>query len=160
MILDVKYEPTSAITRVLEAYDYEQTRQHRAWYRDMFQHEADRVAQAQIRLTSFTDPYVGYLVIGDDSYSVRQRSPYKSSFDYDTLTDRRVFNEFMEQIAIATATAHVRGTVSKSPGQFKHVIKLLLAGERNRRRWSDVSSLNVSLLVLDAWLCYCPAEAP
>lgn len=35
---------------------------------------------------------------------------------------------------------HVRGTVSKSPGQFKHVIKVLLAGDRNRRRWSNVST--------------------
>ena len=37
-------------------------------------------------------------------------------------------------------TQHVRGTVTKSPGQFKHVIKLLLAGDRNRRRWSEVSN--------------------
>lgn len=29
-------------------------------------------------------------------------------------------------------------TVAKSPGQFKHVIKLLLAGDRDRRRWSDL----------------------
>ena len=41
---------------------------------------------------------------------------------------------------MATATAHTRGTVAKSPGQFKHVIKVLLGGERNRRRWSDLIS--------------------
>ena len=39
---------------------------------------------------------------------------------------------------MATATAHTRGTVAKSPGQFKHVIKVLLGGERNRRRWSNL----------------------
>ena len=45
---------------------------------------------------------------------------------------------------MATVTAHTRGTVAKSPGQFKHVIKVLLAGERNRRRWSDLIS-NIAL---------------
>lgn len=134
VILDVKFEPVSAVSHVLDEVDPET----QAWYGDLFRNEADRAAQAQKRLTSYTDPYVGYLVIDGNSYNVRQRSPYKSSFDYGTLTNHRAFNEFMEQIAVATATAHVRGTVAKSPGQFKHVIKLLLAGDRNRRRWSDL----------------------
>lgn len=132
VILDVKYEPISAVSRTLD----EDTS---AWYVDMFQSEADRVAQAQVALTSYTDPYVGYIYIDGDSYNVRQRSPYKDSFDIDGIKDHRAFDEYIEQIAIATATAHVRGTVSKSPGQFKHSIKLLLAGDRNRSRWSNVS---------------------
>ena len=137
VILDVKFEPVSAVSRILE--DKPDTQ---AWYGHMFINESDRAAQAQKRLTSYTDPYVGYLVIDGDSYIVRQRSPYKNDFDYDTLTNHRAYNEFMEQIAVATATAHVRGSVAKSPGQFKHVIKLLLAGDRNRSRWSKVSTLN------------------
>jgi len=75
-------------------------------------------------------------IIDGKSYNVRERSPYKTSFDLETLTDPREFNEFIEQVAIATATAHVRGTVSKSPGQFKHVIKILLAGGHSRSRWA------------------------
>jgi len=134
VILDVKYEPKSAVSRILDA-EFPETK---AWYDLMFRNEADRAAQAQRALTSYTDPFVGYLVIDDDSYIVRQRSPYKSSFDLDTLTNHRAFEEFVEQIAIVTATAHVRGSVAKSPGQFKHVIKLLLAGDRNRKRWSDL----------------------
>mmetsp|Transcript_16008 Transcript_16008/g.33844 ORF Transcript_16008/g.33844 Transcript_16008/m.33844 type:complete len:724 (-) Transcript_16008:231-2402(-) len=137
VILDVKFEPVSAVTTVLKEVDPDT----KAWYDARFRHEADRTAQAQKKLTSYTDPYVGYMDLDGDpstSYNVRQRSPYKSSFDLDTLTNHREFNEFMEQIAVDTATAHVRGTVAKSPGQFKHVIKLLLAGERNRRRWSDL----------------------
>ena len=43
-------------------------------------------------------------------------------------------------LSLSCHTQHVRGTVTKSPGQFKHVIKLLLAGDRNRRRWSEVSN--------------------
>ncbi|KAL3791501.1 hypothetical protein HJC23_011532 [Cyclotella cryptica] len=131
VILDIKYEPISAVSRVLD----ENTR---AWYAHMFRNEADRTAQAQRRLTSFTDPYVGWIEIDGNPYYVRQRSPWKSSFALDELKNHNAFVEFMEQIAIATATSHVRGTVSKSPGQFKHVIKVLLAGDRNRRRWSNL----------------------
>ena len=134
VILDVKYEPKGAVTRTLEESDPESL----AWYQHMFQNEADRTSEAQVALTSYTDPYVGWLEIDGESYNVRQRSPYKSSFDYDVLTNHRAFNEFMEQIAVATATAHVRGSVAKSPGQFKHVIKLLLAGDHKRRRWSEL----------------------
>ena len=65
----------------------------------------DRAAQGQRRLTSYTDPYVGFLVIDDRPFIVRERSPYKESFDVGTLKNQRVFNEFIEQIAIATATA-------------------------------------------------------
>ena len=101
VILDVKYEPVSAVSRILDEVDPVT----QAWYQDMFRNEADRTVEAQRRLTSYTDPYVGYLVIDGNSYNVRQRSPYKSSFDLGTLTNQREFNEFMEQIAIATATA-------------------------------------------------------
>eukprot|EP00573_Skeletonema_grethae_P001277 CAMPEP_0201687234 /NCGR_PEP_ID=MMETSP0578-20130828/1383_1 /ASSEMBLY_ACC=CAM_ASM_000663 /TAXON_ID=267565 /ORGANISM="Skeletonema grethea, Strain CCMP 1804" /LENGTH=696 /DNA_ID=CAMNT_0048171375 /DNA_START=120 /DNA_END=2210 /DNA_ORIENTATION=- len=131
VILDVKYEPTSAVSRILD----EDTS---AWYAAKFQSEADRVAQAQVALTSYTDPYVGYIYIDGDSYNVRQRSAYKNSIDIDSIKDHRAFDEYIEQIAIATATAHVRGSVSKSPGQFKHSIKSLLAGDRNRSRWSKL----------------------
>ena len=133
VILDVKYEPKSAVSRTLDEVT-------RSWYNAMFQSEADRVAQAQVALTSYTDPYVGYIYIDGDSYNVRQRSPYKDSFDIVSIKDHRVFDEYVEQIAISTATAHVRGTVAKSPGQFKHNIKRLLAGDRNRSRWSSVSA--------------------
>lgn len=133
IILDVKFEPTSAVTRSLNEEDS-------LWYDELFRNEADRTVRAQRMLTSYTDPYLGYIVLDGRPFGVRERSPYKNSFDLSTLKDHRVFNEFVEQIAVATATAHTRGTVSKSPGQFKHVIKVLLAGERNRRRWSDLIS--------------------
>ncbi|KAL7522792.1 hypothetical protein ACHAWX_007496 [Stephanocyclus meneghinianus] len=133
VILDIKYEPISAVSRILD----ENTR---AWYAHMFFNEADRTAKAQRRLTSFTDPYVGWIEIDGNPYYIRQRSPWKSSFALDELKNHNAFVEFIDQIAIATATSHVRGTVSKSPGQFKHVIKVLLAGDRNRRRWSNVST--------------------
>lgn len=140
MILDIKYQPNSAVMQTLDE-------DNKSWYNHMFQNEADRTAIAQRHLTSFTDPFVGWIEIDGNPYYVRQRSPWKASFEMSDLTDPNSFVEFIEQIAIATATSHVRGSVSKSPGQFKHVIKVLLAGDRNRRRWSNVSDLEMLITV-------------
>jgi uncharacterized protein (DUF2252 family) len=104
VILDVKYEPMSAVSRITDEVDFFDP-DVKSWYKYMFRNEADRAAQAQRRLTSYTDPFVGYLNIDGDSYIVRQRSPYKSSFDVSTLTYPRAFSEFVEQIAMETATA-------------------------------------------------------
>jgi hypothetical protein len=70
-------------------------------------------------------------------FSVRQRSPWKDGFDLDDLTDHKDFTEFMSQVAIATATSHVRGTVGKTPGQFKNVIKALMDKKWQRDAWGD-----------------------
>lgn len=137
VILDVKFEPKSAPSRIL-------THDQAAWYDELFHNEADRVKKGQHRLTSYTDPYIGYIEIDGNPYNVRQRSPYKASFDMDQLTDFREFIEFIEQISVATATAHSRGTVAESPGQFKHVITLLLGGGRDRSRWSQLVA-NIAL---------------
>lgn len=101
VILDVKLEPESAVSRILDEVDPP----IKAWYGDIFQSEADRAAQAQRRLTSYTDPFVGFVHIDGSDFIVRQRSPYKSTFDLGKLTDPLAFTEFMEQIATATATA-------------------------------------------------------
>ena len=133
VVLDVKFQPHSAVSRVL-------TPDQTAWYKVMFPNEAARVVEAQRRLTSFTDPYTGWVLLKDDQgtpqpFSVRQRSPWKDSPDLWKLTDPRDFREFMAQIAAATATSHVRGTVAKRPGDFKHVIRALLGHETERREW-------------------------
>ena len=114
VILDVKFEPISAVSRILDKDDPET----KAWYDQMFRNEADRAAAAQRALTSYTDPFVGYMVIDGDSYIVRQRSPYKSSLDLGTLTNHRTFTEFVEQIAVVTATAHVRGVSFACESRF------------------------------------------
>ena len=104
VILDVKFEPVSSVSRIINDIDYPD-RDVKAWYKYMFRNDADRASQAQQRLTSYTDPFVGYLDIDGETYIVRQRSPYKSSFNIDTLKHSRAFSEFTEQVAIETATA-------------------------------------------------------
>jgi uncharacterized protein (DUF2252 family) len=98
VILDIKFEPMSAVSRTLNE-------DNKAWYNHVFKNEADRTALAQRALTSFTDPFVGWIEIDGNPYYVRQRSPWKSAFELSDLTDHNSFVEFIEQIAIATATS-------------------------------------------------------
>jgi uncharacterized protein (DUF2252 family) len=146
VILDVKYQPPSAVSRVL-------TEEEAAWYHDLFPNEAARVVEAQRRLTSYTDPYTGWITIttplpSNDTtspplyyerpYTVRQRSPWKNSPDFDTLTNADDFYEFMIEIAKSTATSHVRGSVAKAPAEFKHVIATVLAKKDKQQEWSKL----------------------
>ncbi len=135
IILDVKYEPTGAVDRVLSEND-------KAWYQTLFAHPAARAVEGQRRLTSYTDPFTGWVEIDGRAFVVRQRSPWKDSPPLEELTDIDEFVVFMEQVAISTATSHTRGTLSKSPGQFKHFLEAAL-GEYDRRAvWaSDVEQV-------------------
>ncbi len=54
---------------------------------------------------SYTHPYMGFLVINGRLFIVWERSLYKASFNVGTLHNQHVFNEFIKQITIATATA-------------------------------------------------------
>ena len=133
VILDVKYQPPGAVSWVLDSEDS-------AWYKTMFTNDAERVTQAQRSLTSYTDPFTGWILLKDDvgnlqPFAIRQRSPWKDSPNLNKLKRARDFQEFMEQIAISTATSHVRGTVAKSPGDFKNVIEALLGKKKQRTAW-------------------------
>ena len=136
VILDVKFEPLSAVQRILDVNDL-------AWYNAIFSNAASQVAQGQRRLTSYVDPFTGWIMIDDDNgtpqpFSVRQRSPWKDSFNLDTLTHPSDFRDFSAQIAIATATSHVRGSVAKAPADFKDVIHSIMSNKATRSGWGDV----------------------
>jgi Uncharacterized protein conserved in bacteria (DUF2252) len=133
VIFDVKLEPQGAVRQVL-------TEDEQAWYDVRFANAAARGVEAQRRLTSYTDPYLGWFMLEDDKgvshpFYVRQRSPYKDEFDLDKLTDPDDFSDFVVQIATATATSHTRGSEAKAPGDFKNVIKSILGRQFNRQQW-------------------------
>jgi uncharacterized protein (DUF2252 family) len=128
VILDIKFEPDPAVVQVLNREDL-------AWYYYKFPNEAVRAVEAQRALTSYCDEFTGFVIHEGRAFIVRERSPYKASMDVDSLTDPDDFIEYTEQIAIATATAHTRGTISKSPAQFKDVIASVLGDKENREVW-------------------------
>ena len=98
VILDVKYQPPGAVHDVLSPED-------EAWYSNMFANDAARVVAAQSRLTSYTDPFLGWFSLPDNNggerpFSVRQRSPWKDTINLDKLTDWHDFKEYIEQVAL------------------------------------------------------------
>ena len=153
VILDVKFQPKSAVANVLKPTD-------KAWYNVMFPNDAAQVVEAQKRLTSYTDPFIGWITLKGRPFSIRQRSPYKSSPNLDELTDPDDYIEFAAQIATATATSHVRGSVAKAPGDFKHVIAAVLGGPSNKHKRNEwgyivgaVAKAYREQVILD-WECF------
>lgn len=136
VILDVKYEPEPAVSAVLGPEDTD-------WYHGLFPSEAMRAVEAQRRLTSYTDPFTGWVVVDGKAFVVRQRSPFKESFDLASLGTFAEFAEYVQQIAVITATSHTRGTVGKSPGQFKEVVSAAFGSPYARATWG-VSVVDVA----------------
>ena len=129
IILDVKFEPnTSAVAAVLNEHDT-------AWYRNLFVHDAQRAIEAQRRLTSYTDPFAGWVMIFGEAHTVRQRSPWKAGFDLGALENYNELAEYISQVAVITATSHARGTYAKSPAQFKEVIAAVLGKYPAHKAW-------------------------
>ena len=100
----------------------------------VFVNEGARCVEAQRRLTSYTDPFAGYTTIRGGVHVVRQRSPWKASLEFDGL-DKANFVATVRQVAIVTATSHVRGSVGKAPVQFKEVIGAALSSVEARAQW-------------------------
>lgn len=129
IILDVKYEPSGGVASVLSDDD-------RAWYGVLFSNEAARAVEAQRHLTSYVDPFTGWVLIHGKHFVVRERSPWKHSPNLDEITDYHDFKTFAKQVATVTATSHTRGTPAKAPGEFKQVIaKLLGNNHRDKEMW-------------------------
>mmetsp|Transcript_43465 Transcript_43465/g.139535 ORF Transcript_43465/g.139535 Transcript_43465/m.139535 type:complete len:535 (-) Transcript_43465:101-1705(-) len=119
VILDVKMSVPPAAFESLEPQD-------RSWYNALYSNEAARAVEAQRRFTSYTDPWLGWVQIGDNFYVVRERSPWKASFPLDSLQSLGDFIAFAQQAAVATATAHSRASYGKTPSQIKEVVSTAL----------------------------------
>ena len=74
------------------------------WYHGLFANEAMRAVEAQRRLTSYTDPFTGWVQVDGSAFVVRQRSPYKESLDLKQLATYADFAEYVEQIAAYVAS--------------------------------------------------------
>jgi len=145
-ILDVKHQPPGSFRHAVLPSDA-------AWYDKHFAHAAARVTEAQRQLTAFTDPFTGWVLIDDKPFTVRDRSPWKESFDLGTLDDEDAFLEFVVQLGITTATSHVRGNVAEAPGDFKNVIDTLMSDKDLLDAWStaviDLTSLYYEQVLVD-----------
>ena len=135
IILDIKYQPTPHVQHVLTPEEY-------AWYSTLFPNSAARTVESERSLTSYTDPFTGWIELKDDEgnlqpFSVRQRSPWKDDIEMEDLCDHEDFIEFIPHIGTTSATSHVRATVAKKPGDFKNVIQSLMGTMEQCDAWGD-----------------------
>ncbi len=73
-----------------------------------FENDAERHAIAYKALIRNTDNHLGWLELRGQSYSVRERSPYKEAFPLDELDKAKRFEKMAEQWGKILATAHSR----------------------------------------------------
>ena len=130
-ILDVKLQGTPAVYPYLSA---SQQQNVTAEIADM----GCRVAIAQKAMLTNVDDHLGCASIYGDSYSVRERSPFKETFDTTDLTSMTRFTKMAEQWGKILATAHARADKDFDsalvPTQFESVMHDLTDGEHSEFR--------------------------
>ncbi|OKH14224.1 DUF2252 domain-containing protein [[Limnothrix rosea] IAM M-220] len=73
-----------------------------------FNNDAERHAIAYKALIRNTDDHLGWLELNAQSYSIRERSPYKEAFPLDELNKAKRFEKMAEQWGKILATCHSR----------------------------------------------------
>ena len=73
-----------------------------------FPSQGARICQAMHALEAHVDLHVGYMDMGDGSYIVRSRSPWKGSVDVDAVLDVGTYRDFTDDLARITAINHCR----------------------------------------------------
>ena len=79
-----------------------------------------RVAVAQAALRNNEDNHLGCLQVGAQSFSVRQRSPFKEDFDTTQLTSAAQMTQMCEQWGAIIAAAHARSDNDFNPNVIPH----------------------------------------
>jgi uncharacterized protein (DUF2252 family) len=84
------------------------TAAERADYDRSFAHHAERHARGYKALERHTDDHLGWMILGGDAYSVRERSVFKATFATETLSRKREYRELAAAWGTILATGHAR----------------------------------------------------
>lgn len=105
-ILDVKMQQYPAIYNYLSSSDKSTVTNYYPSSK-----QGCRVADAEKAMLTDANDHLGCATIYGETYSVRERSPYKKSFKTEELTSSSRFYDMAEQWGIALATDHARADV-------------------------------------------------
>ncbi|GAB6042391.1 DUF2252 domain-containing protein [Endothiovibrio diazotrophicus] len=86
------------------------------WYDANFPNPAVRHAIAYKALDIHVDDLLGWMILSDGDYSVRERSPFKDSFDTTELTSDTRYNKLAEQWGAILAMQHARADKDYNAG--------------------------------------------
>lgn len=101
VILDVKLQSKPTAYAYLDSGD-------QADYDAGFANDAQRHMEGYKALTKHTDDLLGWMDLSSGFYSVRERSPWKETFDTSTLTDETDMEKMAEQWGKILAASHAR----------------------------------------------------
>lgn len=125
VILDIKAQQAPAVWRVMNAVEREE-------YAAMFMHEGDRHAKAFQAMARHPDPYVGWLEVGEQVFSVRERSPFKADYPTDKLHKPKHWCQLASLWGRILAASHLRGAEALSEGGAETFSKAVLAQASGR----------------------------
>ncbi|MBV0933635.1 DUF2252 domain-containing protein [Marinobacterium weihaiense] len=109
VILDIKAQQPPAAWWVMNTRE-------RSEYARMFAHEGERHARAFQAMARHPDPYVGWLELGDQVFSVRERSPFKADYPTDKLHKPKHWKHIAKAWGRILAASHLRGARALSEG--------------------------------------------
>ncbi len=84
-------------------------------YDALFINDAQRHAIAEYAITRHTDDHLGWMLLTDGTYSVRELSPFKETFDTTTLDTETRFTKLAEQWGAILAMDHARADKDFDP---------------------------------------------
>ncbi|WP_243402394.1 DUF2252 domain-containing protein [Tamilnaduibacter salinus] len=108
VILDVKRQDGPAALAAMTA-------EERAAYDSVFEHEGQRHAEAFHAMAEHPDRYLGWLLLDDGAYSVRERSPFKKDFPTDSLDKPKRYRKMAATWGHILATEHKRASRALNP---------------------------------------------
>merc|ERR1719223_1500969 len=106
VILDVKREPEP------EWFDYASSELLRL---NNFRNNGQRATMAEKAMHIRPPDTLGWINLSEGVSIVRERSPLKGNIDLDKLTDKDLFSQVADQMAVVSATNHARADNSYRP---------------------------------------------
>ncbi|MGD1904070.1 MAG: DUF2252 domain-containing protein [Geitlerinemataceae cyanobacterium] len=135
----------------------------RRFYDATFAHDAERHAIAYRATTLHTDDYLGWIELPDGAYSVRERSPYKETFDTTVLKKFKSLRKLCEQWGKILATCHSRADHNYDaefvPHSFEDEVQAIVKGKEALfcQLVRDVA-LNYLEIVSDDWQTFIESD--
>ncbi|MCV6588890.1 MAG: DUF2252 domain-containing protein [Marinobacterium sp.] len=152
LILDIKEQKRPASVCVMP--EAEQN-----WYRHTFPHEGQRHARAFHAIAEHPDSWLGWLELGEQEFSVRERSPFKRDFPTEELNEA----EYLHMASIwgeILGREHARGSahVQEPDNRFIRFIRQKVTPDRKSfLRVLRGVALNYARRVDNDWKLFCDA---
>lgn len=122
ILLDVKQQGLPSIFNTLSYSDQSAVLNHFS-----ASQQGCRVVNAQKAMLTDVDDHLGCVTMFANSFSVRERSPWKESFDLTELTSTTRLNKLAEQWGTILATAHARADRDHDSSQVTNNLDASLA---------------------------------